>query len=123
MIRTKNSFAKAALLLTVLSAACSEHSATAPAPDDGAGDVYEVLISNFAFAAPTITINRGDIVRWRNSTGSFHTVTPNGHEAFAAKQINAEGQTIQATFNTPGRYEYYCEPHRALGMTGVIVVQ
>lgn len=124
MIRRQNPLANAALLLlTLLSAACSEHEATAPEPDGDAGEVTEILISNFAFAAPTITIDRGDMVRWRNTTGSFHTVTPDGHEAFAARQTNAAGQTLQTTFNTPGRYEYYCEPHRALGMTGVIVVQ
>lgn len=114
--------AAAALLLTVLSVACSERDATQPEPGGG-GAVTEVLISNFAFSAPTVTINRGETVRWRNTTGSFHTVTPNGHQAFAERQTNASGQTFQTKFDTPGRYEYFCEPHRSLGMTGVIEVQ
>lgn len=105
--------------LTIL--ACSDRS-DAIAPIDSGDDVTEVTITNFAFAAPTITIARGETVRWRNTTGSFHTVTPDGHQLFVERQTNAQGQTFETRFDTPGRYRYYCAPHRALGMTGEIIV-
>lgn len=103
-------------------AGCSEHSAL-PAEPVNEGDVAVVVIQDFAFTAPTITIDRGTSVRWRTSTGTFHTVTPDGHQAFVERQLNASGQTYEVRFDTPGRYRYYCEPHRALGMTGEVVVQ
>lgn len=109
------------LVVPLVMLACSEHDIPAEPIDNGDG-VTEVTISNFAFAAPTVTIARGTTVRWRNTTGSFHTVTPDGHLAFVERQTNAAGQAFETRFDTPGRYRYYCVPHRALGMTGEIVV-
>jgi plastocyanin len=110
------------VLATLLLAACSEHSGS-PTEPVNEGDVAVVVISDFAFSAPTLTIDRGTSVRWRSSTGTFHTVTPDHHQAFTTRQLNALGQTFDVRFDTPGRYRYYCEPHRALGMTGEVVVQ
>ena len=108
----------AALLLS----ACSEHT-DGPTEPINEGDAAVVTIRDFAFSAPTITIDRGKSVRWRSTTGTFHTVTPDGHQVFAARQMNASGETFEVRFDTPGRYRYYCEPHRAFGMTGEVVVQ
>ena len=93
-----------------------------PVPAPLTGAAAEVL-SNFAFSAPTVTIDRGESIRWRNTTATFHTVTPDGHHAFVPRQTNAAGQTFETRFDTPGRYRYYCEPHRALGMTGEVIVR
>ena len=108
-------------VLALLTSACSEHS-TEPIDPDNA-DATVVVISDFAFTAPTITIERGTSVRWRSSTATFHTVTPDGHQAFAGSQLSGQGQSYEVRFDTPGRYRYYCEPHRAFGMTGEVVVQ
>jgi plastocyanin len=123
MIARHHSLLPLALLLVGLAAsACSDRDEpTEPVVDSG--DVTEVVISDFAFSAPTITIDRGETVRWRNATRTVHTVTPNGHQAFAARQTSAQGQTFETRFDTPGRYLYYCEPHRSLGMTGEVVVR
>lgn len=111
----------ACVLLSIAVNACSERELiTSPVGSPGA---TEIVISDFAFTAPTITIDRGATVRWRNTTSNFHTVTPDGHSAFAARQTTTRGQTFETRFDTPGRYRYFCEPHRTLGMTGEIVVQ
>lgn len=110
------------LLVALLLSACSEH-VDAPTEPVNEGDVALVVIRDFAFSAPTVTIDRGQSVRWRSSTGTFHTVTPDGHQAFTARQTNASGEEFEVRFDTPGRYLYYCEPHRAFGMTGEVVVQ
>ena len=110
-----------ALAALVLSA-CSERS-KAPTEPINDGDVTDVVIRDFAFSAPTITIDRGRAVRWRNTTATFHTVTPDGHQAFAERQTTTSGETFEVRFDVPGRYRYYCEPHRSLGMTGEIIVR
>ena len=107
--------------------ACSERY-DAPTPPGGGGgggggNATEIAISNFAFTAPTVTIDRGTTVRWRNTTGTFHTVTPDGHQAFTERQTNASGETIDVRFDAAGTYRYYCAPHRALGMTGQVIVR
>ena len=102
--------------------ACSEHVKESTEPT-GDGNVTEVIIRNFAFSAPTITIDRGTAVRWRNTTGTFHTVTPDGNQAFTERQTSTSGDTFETRFDAPGRYRYYCEPHRALGMTGEVIVR
>jgi halocyanin-like protein len=40
-----------------------------------------------------------------------------GHEA-----IESEGFSVQHTFESEGVYKYYCQPHLALGMKGVVEV-
>jgi plastocyanin len=121
MIPSRHFRQRVVWLVVPLVLACSEHDIPPGPIDDGDG-VTEVTISNFAFAAPTVTIARGKTVRWRNTTGSFHTVTPDGHQAFVERQTSAPGQAFETRFDTAGRYRYYCVPHRALGMTGEIVV-
>jgi plastocyanin len=117
----RNSVRLAGLLIGLVVSACSGR--VEPTDPIDSGDVTEVAIRDFAFSAPTITIDRGTSVRWRNTTGTFHTVTPDGHQAFAERQTGARGQTFETRFDAPGRYLYYCEPHRSLGMTGEIVVR
>jgi plastocyanin len=107
--------------LALFGSACSEHTTQPTEPNDNGATV--VVISDFAFTAQTITIDRGTSVRWRSSTPTFHTVTPDGHQAFAGHQLSGQGQSYEVRFDTPGRYRYYCEPHRAFGMTGEVVVQ
>ena len=32
--------------------------------------------------------------------------------------LNAPGESFSLTFDTPGTYGYYCEPHQGAGMAG-----
>lgn len=111
-----------AILASSALSACSERSdaPTDPGDDDG---VRTVALSNFAFGPGTITIDRGTTVRWRNGTSTFHTVTPDDPDAFQEWETNGQGQTFEVRFDEPGQYRYHCEPHRTLGMTGVIEVR
>jgi len=105
----------------LLLSACSSHSdPTEPTTD---GDVTLVTVRDFSFAAPTVTIDAGKSVRWRANTGTFHTITPDGNQAFARREMNASGATFEVRFDAPGRYKYFCEVHRNLGMTGEVVVR
>ena len=102
--------------------ACSGHSDAPTEPVGGDGNAA-VTVRDYAFAAATVTIDAGKSVRWSSTTGTFHTITPDGHQAFAERQMNASGATFEVRFDAPGRYKYYCSVHRSLGMTGEVVVR
>lgn len=111
-----------ALPLLGLLAACSQHQ-DPMSPEAPAGEVVEIEIRNFEFSQPELRIERGTTVRWRNTTTTFHTVTPDGHTAWSAWQTAGQGETFDVTFDQAGAFPYYCNPHRSLGMTGTIVVE
>jgi plastocyanin len=75
-----------------------------------------------AFSRPSVTISAGTAVRWVNTGAMLHTVTPDGHSEWTAANLATTGASFTHTFNTPGTYEYYCEPHVGSGMTGTITV-
>ena len=87
-----------------------------------AGGQVTIDIVGFTFSPSTTTVARGTTVRWVNGTTTFHTVTPDGHTAWADANL-AAGATFQHTFDTAGTFNYYCTPHRSAGMTGTINVQ
>lgn len=100
--------------------ACSEHQdLTGPPPVE----VVEIEIRNFQFSPSELTIAPGTTVRWRNTTATFHTVTPDGHAQWSEWQTAGMGQTFDVRFDQAGEFRYFCSPHRSLGMTGTIIVQ
>ncbi len=101
--------------------------ASAPAPHDGgSGDgsddgvtTVEVAIRDFAFVPNEITIRAGQRVRWTNEDLAAHTVTSGDPEdADAGTRFNSNlltrGGTFSFTFESPGRFEYFCIPHASM---------
>lgn len=86
-------------------------------------EVEITLTSNLRFDPDEVTIDAGTTVRWVNGASIFHTITPDGHEEWEEVSMNTEGDEFTHTFNTPGDFPYYCDPHRSAGMTGTITVQ
>lgn len=86
---------------------------------------HEVAVSDYAFTPKQITVNVGDKVVWTNTQGSHNvngtqTTFPTNPESFG----NNVGLnwTYEYTFNTPGTYNYQCDPHAGMGMTGTVTV-
>jgi plastocyanin len=120
-------------------------SAAAAAPATGATHDVQMLgdATGYRFNPATLTIKRGDAVRWTNVSGGPHNATfwadsiPPGAQAPLAANMPTPmapltgpllltpNQTYTISFaNVPaGTYKYYCTPHLALGMKGVITVQ
>ncbi len=111
-----------AALMTLLVAACSEHQDPTD-PGDGTGSVVEINLVLFAFSALELRIAPGTTVRWRNTTTTFHTVTPEGHTTWTEWQTSSPDETFEVTFLETGTYPYFCVPHRSIGMVGTIIVQ
>jgi plastocyanin len=84
--------------------------------------------ATFAFEPVELTVDAGTTVRWRNTTGEvFHTITFTdsldqrvASGVFDA-QVFDEGDVVEFTFDEPGTYAYFCQPHSEF-MTGTIVV-
>lgn len=91
-----------------------------------AQELVEIDVSNNVFTPNSVTISQGDTVRWTNTQGN-HNVNgtasdyPNNPEAFGNDV--GSGWTYEFVFNVVGFYEYHCDPHVSLGMTGDITVE
>jgi plastocyanin len=70
--------------------------------------IHEVVIRNFAFEPPELTIEAGDSVRWTVVSGT-HSVTAKDH-AFDSDEL-AAGTSFERRFDQPGVYPYFCTPH------------
>jgi plastocyanin len=73
------------------------------------------------FSSKTVTVSAGDSVTWANA-GGFHNVKFEDGLFTQPSPPNSTLWKVSRTFNTPGTYGYYCEVHRADGMTGTVVV-
>lgn len=82
----------------------------------------EVVIYNYKFDPPTLTVSVGKTVTWFNRDIAPHTATHRsfGDEAFDSGSLGHLA-TFSHTFRTPGSYPYLCIFHQ--GMMGTIVVQ
>ncbi len=79
--------------------------------------------SNIRFVPETLTINEGDSVRflWSGQLLPHNAVEVN--ELFnSGEAMRNVDYTYNFTYNQSGVYEFYCEPHRDLGMLGEITV-
>ncbi len=82
-----------------------------------------------AFEPSKVEISAGESVTWVNNKLAPHNVVfekaPAGADADALshKQLSfSPGESFSQTFDTPGEYTFYCEPHRGAGMVGTVVV-
>ncbi len=78
-----------------------------------------VVIDNFTFSAPTLTISPGTGVTWVNRDDVPHTVTSEDR-TFKSPVLDTN-DTFTRTFDKPGTYSYYCSIHPR--MEGKVVVR
>ncbi|TVR38884.1 MAG: T9SS C-terminal target domain-containing protein [Cryomorphaceae bacterium] len=99
---------------------------TLPLQKVAAQTTVDVTVSNNVYTPANITINVGDTVRWTNIQGN-HNVNgtqatyPNNPESFG-NAVAGPGWVLTHVFNTPGSYDYRCDPHLFVGMTGTVTV-
>ena len=100
--------------------------------------VYEVRMvtdgSEYYFDPIGLHVEPGDTVRWVIESGA-HSATayavdnggaterriPEGAEAWDSGTLLETGATFEYTFEEEGTYDYFCIPHKTLGMIGRIV--
>lgn len=76
-----------------------------------------VSVADDYFAAKTVTIARGDTVRWVWKGRHKHDVAST---SFGSSPLQRHG-SFSVRFTRTGRYRYYCGVH--LKMSGTVVVQ
>jgi plastocyanin len=81
--------------------------------------IVEIAISGFKFSPASVTIAKGDWIRWTNNDGEEHTATGKGR-VFDTGTIGA-GKTEQVHFTNVGTFAYHCVFHPM--MSGQIVVK
>ncbi|HVE98255.1 MAG TPA: plastocyanin/azurin family copper-binding protein [Mycobacteriales bacterium] len=87
----------------------------------------DVAATGTVFDPATVEVAVGGTVTWTNKDG-FHTVTGGeGPEDPASpignNPLTSPGATVKITFDKPGTYPYFCEPHLSVGMKGEVVVK
>jgi plastocyanin len=111
--------------------------ATEEAEPAAAGE--EVIAIGLKFEPADLTVPAGTTVRWVNGEAISHTVTSgawgevnedtglrgtqtaDGMFDHALAPMGSDGDAFEFTFDEPGEYQYYCQPH--LGMFGTITVE
>jgi plastocyanin len=91
------------------------------APPAGGNDV-KALVSN-KFDPDSLSVKAGTKVTW--TAEGFHSVTsgtPDKPDASGPMNAQVGFTTYSVTFDKPGTYKYFCQPHGSLGMVGEIVV-
>lgn len=88
----------------------------------GAGDV------GLQFAPPAVRVDTGTTLVWEwTGEGGEHNVLADETSDFdvdpESELIDEAGHTAEATFDEPGNFLYYCEPHLGNGKVGAVIVE
>lgn len=109
--------------------------------NDGGGDEPGVTVDmvtdgqEYYFDPVGLQVEPGTTVTFNNDSGS-HSATayvdglegaevtriPDGGPEFNTGILTQEGATEEVTFDTEGTYDYFCIPHKSVGMIARIVV-
>lgn len=87
---------------------------------------FNVTGSSFKFDPAIITVNKGDLVKINfQNVGGTHSLVLDDFNVKTEVLSGGKSQSIQFTADKSGTFEYYCSVgnHRAMGMTGKLVVQ
>jgi plastocyanin len=108
-----------ALSLVVTQAATASASSLHPAGNHGGvrARTSRVKIVDFRFRPGSLTVSRGDVVRWKNRGSVTHTSTSSSWDSGRI----APGGTFRKRFRRAGTFEYHCSIHPQ--MTGTIIVR
>ena len=76
--------------------------------------------NKMVYSAEIARVDVGDTITWVPTTKGHNVemiASPND-----MKLKSKNGREVQATFDAPGIYYYWCTPHKGMGMIGLVVV-
>lgn len=82
------------------------------------------MLPSSEYGPDEVTVSLGDdgeaTVIWCNEGGSHNVHEENG--LFQSDITSAKGEHFRHTFTEEGTYDYWCDPHKSQGMTGIVRV-
>jgi nitrite reductase (NO-forming) len=77
----------------------------------------------FGFGPAAVAVSPGTTVvwEWTGKGGSHNVEADDG--SFESEMVDTTGHTFSHTFEDAGTTRYFCLPHKAMGMKGVVVVE
>jgi halocyanin-like protein len=79
----------------------------------------------YAFAPPALKVSTGTTVTFDWVSDGHNVLVesqPDGASWAGVESLENSGYSHEHTFDTPGVYTYYCDPHLPVGMKGVVEV-
>jgi plastocyanin len=83
---------------------------------------HVIQVQDNFFSPASITVQGGDTVRWVNAPGGMSHNVVSDSLVFNSGGARSSFE-FDYTFNNAGNFPYHCGPHRAFGMTGMVMVQ
>ncbi len=98
---------------------------TSASSGGGAAAAATVQVASNAFTPATVTIKKGQAVRWVWSSGTHDVVsgTSCSSDGKFTSGPPASGTSFERTFDEAGTFDYFCTPHCSMGMTGKVIVE
>jgi plastocyanin len=118
-------------------AGCTSQNSTSGQSPEISGTAIAMVMTNgrYSFDPIGLFVKPGETVTWVNETGAHSTTAyergngpalvrriPRDAKAWNSGTLSELGATFEHTFEVEGTYDYYCIPHKSLGMVGRIVV-
>ena len=100
------------------SVSCS--AGTAAVSQGGSPGATVNATDNLAFDPQNVSVNVGQVLQWKNTGQTAHTVTFSGAQSCLTDDQLAGGSTWDVTFNQAGTFAFKCTIHPQ--MTGVVTV-
>jgi plastocyanin len=100
---------------------CAGVSMTQPSYADGSPATTTVVIDNFSFSPPRLSVPVGTTVVWQNHDDMPHTIVNDATPREFKSSPMDSGEQFSWTFSKAGTYAYFCSIHPR--MTGVITVR
>lgn len=79
----------------------------------------EVVIEDFSFNPPSLTVAAGTTVTFTNKDLTSHSATADDGKSFDTGLIG-QNESATVTFDTPGTYSYHCTPHPTMKATIIV---
>lgn len=109
---------------------------TSQGKGDGTSEIFMVTAgSDYYFDPIGLFVEQGETVTWTIESDSHSSTAyaqgngaaevtriPEGAGEWNSGIMTEQGATFEQTFDVPGTYDYFCTPHKQLGMVGRLVV-
>lgn len=76
---------------------------------------------SLAYAPAAVKVSTGTTIVWRSKGGMHNVIDSEG--AFESEMMSDAGETFSHTFESAGKYTYFCSPHKQMGMKGAVVIE